>query len=95
MALLWPRLIGRQMWAIALAGAAVGSFLNHVATDFIEAPAEALPRLRSLTSKRSTCGACGKTIAAWENIPVASFILLKGRRPIGGWSMPSALSPGD
>jgi leader peptidase (prepilin peptidase)/N-methyltransferase len=67
------------LFVVALAGAAVGSFLNHVATDFIRAPAEALPRLHSLTSKRSTCGACGKILAAWENIPVASFFILGGR----------------
>ena len=71
---------------VALAGAAVGSFLNHVATDFILAPAESLPRLHSLTSKRSTCGNCGKTITAWENIPVASFVILRGR--CSGCSVP-------
>ncbi len=33
----------------------------------------------NLMLPRSTCPACGHTIKAWENIPVVSYLLLRGR----------------
>ncbi|MDQ7842936.1 MAG: prepilin peptidase [Armatimonadota bacterium] len=65
-------------------GAALGSFLNVVIYR--------LPRRRSLVSPRSQCPSCGTPIAARDNIPLLSFLLLRGRcrycrRPIG-WRYP-------
>jgi leader peptidase (prepilin peptidase)/N-methyltransferase len=61
------------MMAIAafLVGACIGSFLNVVI--------HRLPRGESIVSPRSRCPGCGKVIRAWENIPIASFIILGGR----------------
>lgn len=55
----------------ALLGACVGSFVNVVAWR--------LPRGESFISPRSHCPCCGSTLAWFELLPVASFLLL-GRR---------------
>ncbi len=55
----------------ALAGLLVGSFLNVVAWR--------LPRGESLSHPRSRCPGCGTQIAAYDNIPVLSWLLLRGR----------------
>ncbi len=58
--------------AIALVpGLAVGSFLNVVAAR--------LPRKRSLTAPRSACVACGTQIGWRDNLPLVSYLLLRGR----------------
>jgi leader peptidase (prepilin peptidase)/N-methyltransferase len=59
------------MAAAALAGLLVGSFLNVVA--------HRLPRGESLVRPRSRCPGCGAPIAAYDNVPVLSWILLAGR----------------
>ena len=38
-----------------------------------------LPRGQSIVTPRSACPTCGKTIKWYENIPVLSFIFLRGR----------------
>jgi len=58
------------LW-LGLLGAAVGSFLNVVA--------HRLPRGESLVSPRSRCPSCGNEIAARDNVPVVSWLLLRGR----------------
>jgi leader peptidase (prepilin peptidase) / N-methyltransferase len=50
---------------------ALGSFLNVVAFR--------VPARRSLVRPRSACGSCGHEIAARDNIPVLSYLLLRGR----------------
>lgn len=50
---------------------ALGSFLNVVAAR--------LPEGRSLLSPPSSCGSCGTEIAWRDNVPVVSFLLLRGR----------------
>lgn len=57
--------------AFAAPGLAVGSFLNVVAAR--------LPMHRSLVKPRSACMGCGTEIAARDNIPLLSYILLHGR----------------
>jgi leader peptidase (prepilin peptidase) / N-methyltransferase len=52
-------------------GAAVGSFLNVVI--------HRLPREQSITSPRSHCVNCGRTIRAYDNIPIISYLILGGR----------------
>lgn len=52
-------------------GLAVGSFLNVVAYR--------LPLGRSLARPGSACPACGTPIAPYDNVPVASYLLLRGR----------------
>jgi leader peptidase (prepilin peptidase)/N-methyltransferase len=55
----------------ALFGLTVGSFLNVVV--------HRLPRGESLVSPRSRCPSCGAPIAAWDNVPVLSWLILRGR----------------
>lgn len=55
----------------ALVGLAVGSFLNVVA--------DRLPRRQSLLAPPSHCAACQRRLAAFEMIPVISFLALRGR----------------
>jgi leader peptidase (prepilin peptidase) / N-methyltransferase len=58
--------------AVAFApGLAVGSFLNVVAAR--------VPLGRSIVSPRSACMHCGTEIRARDNIPVVSYLLLRGR----------------
>jgi leader peptidase (prepilin peptidase) / N-methyltransferase len=52
-------------------GAAFGSFFNVVA--------HRLPRGESLSKPRSRCPGCGTQIRAVDNIPVLSWLLLRGR----------------
>lgn len=52
-------------------GAIVGSFLNVVAYR--------LPRGESVARPASRCPGCGTPIRPWDNIPVLSWLLLRGR----------------
>jgi leader peptidase (prepilin peptidase)/N-methyltransferase len=52
-------------------GLALGSFLNVVAAR--------VPLRRSIVSPPSACMSCGERIAWYDNVPVASWILLRGR----------------
>jgi leader peptidase (prepilin peptidase)/N-methyltransferase len=56
---------------IALLGAVLGSFLNVVI--------HRLPLGESLASPGSRCPSCGTPIAPYDNIPVLSWLLLRGR----------------
>ncbi len=57
--------------AAGLIGLIVGSFLNVVV--------HRLPRGESIVSPGSHCPACGAAVAARDNIPILSWILLSGR----------------
>lgn len=60
------------MIAVALVlGGVIGSFLNVVILR--------LPRGQSLVRPPSHCSACGKPIRWFDNIPVLSFLWLRGR----------------
>ncbi len=54
-----------------LFGTIIGSFLNVVI--------HRLPREESVVTPRSRCPACQTPIAAWDNIPLVSFLILRGR----------------
>jgi leader peptidase (prepilin peptidase) / N-methyltransferase len=56
---------------VVLLGLLTGSFLNVVV--------HRLPRGESLVRPRSRCVACGAQIAAYDNVPVASWLVLRGR----------------
>ena len=58
--------------AIALApGLALGSFLNVVAAR--------VPLKRSLVSPGSACMSCEQEIAWYDNVPLVSYLVLRGR----------------
>jgi len=67
----YAALSGFGLAAAALAGLVVGSFLNVVV--------HRLPRGESLAFPGSRCPSCGAPIAAYDNIPVLSWIVLRGR----------------
>ena len=54
-----------------LLGAVIGSFLNVVIVR--------LPRNESLVTPRSRCPACGTALHWFDNIPMVSFLALRGR----------------
>jgi leader peptidase (prepilin peptidase)/N-methyltransferase len=54
-----------------LAGLIAGSFVTVVA--------HRVPRGESVVGPRSRCPGCGATIAAYDNVPVLSWALLRGR----------------
>jgi leader peptidase (prepilin peptidase)/N-methyltransferase len=56
---------------VAIVGAIFGSFLNVVAYR--------LPRGESLSRPRSRCPQCQTQIKAWDNVPVLSWLALRGR----------------
>lgn len=52
-------------------GASVGSFVGVVV--------DRLPRLQSVVRPRSRCAVCGKVLRWRDNVPVLSYLLLRGR----------------
>jgi leader peptidase (prepilin peptidase) / N-methyltransferase len=66
-------------------GLAIGSFLNVVAAR--------VPLKRSIVSPGSACMECGQEVAWYDNVPVLSYLVLRGRcRGCGtsiGWVYPA------
>jgi leader peptidase (prepilin peptidase)/N-methyltransferase len=61
-----------------LLGLAFGSFLNVCLSRW--------PEGESMVKPRSHCRGCGRTLAWWENVPVVSWVALRGRcRTCGVW----------
>ncbi len=56
---------------VALFGLVIGSFLNVVA--------HRLPDRRSLVKPRSACPSCATPVKPYDNVPVLSWLLLRGR----------------
>jgi leader peptidase (prepilin peptidase)/N-methyltransferase len=57
--------------AAFVAGLAVGSFVTVVA--------HRVPRGESIVAPRSRCPSCGAQLAAYDNVPVLSWLALRGR----------------
>src|SRR5438876_4737336 len=66
---------GVPQWMViafmAVLGAMIGSFLNVVI--------HRLPREQSIVLPNSACPACGTAIHFYDNIPIFSFLILRGR----------------
>ncbi len=56
---------------LGLFGLVIGSFLNVVIYR--------VPRGESIVAPRSRCPACGATLAWFDNVPVVSYLALRGR----------------
>lgn len=73
-----------QLFIVFVLGAALGSFINVVIYR--------LPRGESLVAPGSRCPRCGAPIRPADNIPLLSFLLLRGRcracRAAIGWRYP-------
>jgi leader peptidase (prepilin peptidase)/N-methyltransferase len=63
-----------------IAGAAIGSFLNVVITR--------VPEHDSIVRPASRCPSCGTPISPRDNIPVVSWLVLRGRCRSCGWHIP-------
>jgi leader peptidase (prepilin peptidase) / N-methyltransferase len=63
--------LGVLIGGCALFGLIIGSFLNVVIYR--------VPRNESIASPRSRCPACGATIKGYDNVPVLSWLVLKGK----------------
>jgi leader peptidase (prepilin peptidase)/N-methyltransferase len=66
--------LAQPVWTVATAlvfGLIVGSFLNVVICR--------LPEGQSVVSPASRCPACGVSIRPWDNVPVLSYLVLRGR----------------
>ncbi|MEJ2107000.1 MAG: A24 family peptidase [Acidiferrobacteraceae bacterium] len=85
---------GLFLTAVALYGLVLGSFLNVVilrvpamldrdwrsqCRELLELPQEKTVPAFNLLRPGSQCPHCGHPIRAWENIPVVSYLLLRGR----------------
>jgi leader peptidase (prepilin peptidase)/N-methyltransferase len=63
-----------------LAEGVVLAFLGGlVAGSFVTVVAHRVPREESIVGPRSRCPGCGTQIAAYDNVPVFSWLLLRGR----------------
>jgi leader peptidase (prepilin peptidase)/N-methyltransferase len=60
-----------ELVAVGIAGLLIGSFLNVVIWR--------LPRGESLWRPGSRCPSCGADVKPWDNLPVVSWLLLRGR----------------
>ena len=73
-----------------MAAAAVFAFLGGLLLgSFTTVVAHRVPRGESIVGPRSRCPACGAQIAAYDNVPVFSWLLLRGRARCCG----AAISP--
>lgn len=63
-----------------MAGLVIFAFvLGLVAGSFVTAVAHRVPRGVSIAGSRSQCPACGAQIPAYDNVPVFSWLLLRGQ----------------
>jgi leader peptidase (prepilin peptidase)/N-methyltransferase len=73
-----------------VAAAAAIAFLGGlIVGSFVTVVAHRVPRGESIVGPRSRCPACGTQIAAYDNVPVVSWLLLRGRARCCG----AAISP--
>jgi leader peptidase (prepilin peptidase)/N-methyltransferase len=61
------------------AGAVVAGILGLLVGSFLNVVVWRLPRGESLVRPRSRCPSCGTAIRPWDNIPVVSWLVLRGR----------------
>ena len=67
--------------AAGVFGLLIGSFLNVVIYR--------LPRGQSIVRGRSMCPKCRKTVHGYDNIPLVSWIVLRGKCRACGWKIPA------
>ena len=58
-------------WVLISLGLKIGSFLNVCIVR--------IPRRQSVVSPRSSCTHCGQALKPYDNIPLISFLLLRGK----------------
>ncbi|MCH7881275.1 MAG: prepilin peptidase [Proteobacteria bacterium] len=93
---------GVYLTCLFILGLCIGSFLNvviyrlpvmmqrewrHDCLEFLEQPNEPESESFNLLVPRSRCGHCGHRISAGENIPVLSYLILRGKCAACGTSI--------
>lgn len=86
--------ITTYLTALFILGLLIGSFLNvviyrlpimmqrewrHDCLEFLEQPPETAAEKFNLSIPRSRCGGCGHAISALENVPILSYLVLRGK----------------
>ncbi len=61
------------------AAAAIAFVFGTVIGSFLSVVAHRVPRRQGFVTGRSRCPECGATIAAYDNIPIVSWLVLRGR----------------
>jgi leader peptidase (prepilin peptidase)/N-methyltransferase len=62
-------------WVVVLASGVLGALLG----SFLNVCVYRLPRDESLVRPRSHCPSCGATIGWYDNVPIVSWLVLRGR----------------
>ena len=62
-----------------VAAAAVAFIGGLIVGSFVSVVAHRVPRGESIVGPRSRCPSCGAQIAAYDNVPVLSWLVLRGR----------------
>jgi leader peptidase (prepilin peptidase)/N-methyltransferase len=62
-----------------LQGAILAFLVGLAAGSFVTVVSHRVPRGESIVGPRSRCPGCGTQIAAYDNVPVMSWLLLRGR----------------
>src|SRR3954452_18175395 len=72
-AAMWTEMLASPGAVVAAGvfGALWGSFFNVCIAR--------IPRGQSVVRPPSHCFACGSTVKAWDNIPILSYVILRGR----------------
>ena len=77
------KVCGSGVDSSAMIGTATGTifafFGGAMSGSFLSVVAHRVPRGESIVAPRSRCSSCGTTIAAYDNIPIVSWLLLRGR----------------
>src|SRR5919202_3898344 len=61
-------------------GAAVLAFIGGaILGSFVTVVAHRVPRGEGIVTGRSRCPSCGAQIAAYDNVPIVSWLVLRGR----------------
>ena len=71
------------------AAAAFALIWGLIVGSFVSVVAHRVPRGESIVHPRSRCPACGVQIAAYDNVPVISWLLLRGRARCCGIRIPA------
>lgn len=70
-----------SLWSV-LVGLVIGSFWNVAIARW--------PEDRSVVAPRSHCPSCGALVTARDNVPVLSWMILRGRCRSCGWTIPAS-----
>jgi leader peptidase (prepilin peptidase)/N-methyltransferase len=84
---------GAQAWDVGILGQIAALLLGVILGSFLNVIRVRLPRGESLFHPPSHCTSCHRKIYPWDNIPLLSYLLLRGRcrfcRALISWKYPA------